>query len=168
MKNNVKEVLTLVLMLAIIGLGIFIARQITHPLQELVNTAQAVSAGDEVPQQGHRFDEVGLLAQSFNDVTGHLLNLYRVVRSEASQRAAIVESITDGVVVCDPDGQISLINRTTRQLLELAEGQACPQRFEDLPLLPFDTAVLAFGGSRAAELHKIGEPRGACQMQRRC
>lgn len=151
-------ILTLVLMLAIIGLGIFIARQITHPLQELVNTAQAVSAGD----LGRRSkvtgsDEVGLLAQSFNDMTGHLLNLYRVVRSEASQRAAIVESITDGVVVCDPDGQILLINRTTRQLLELAEGQACPQRFEDLPLLPFDTAVLAFGGSRAAELHKIGE-----------
>jgi HAMP domain-containing protein len=69
-------ILTLLLMVAIIGLGIFIARQITRPLQELVSTAQAVSAGD----LGRRSqvvakDEVGILAQSFNDMTGHLLNL---------------------------------------------------------------------------------------------
>lgn len=151
-------VLTLVLMLAIIGLGVFIAQQITRPLQDLVSTAQAVSAGD----LGRRStvsgtDEVGILAQSFNNMTGHLLNLYRVVRAEASQRAAIVESITDGVVVCDPSGAISLMNRMTRQLLKLEDGQEAPRRFEDLPLHPFTSTALAFGGTRAADLFTIGD-----------
>jgi signal transduction histidine kinase len=150
--------LTLVLMLAITGLGIFIARQITRPLQELVSTAQAVSAGD----LGRRSkvsvtDEVGLLSQSFNDMTGHLLNLYRVVRSESSQRAAIVESITDGVVVCDPDGRILLINRTTRQLLALEEGHPGPQHFDDLPVTQLETNALTFGGGHAVDLFKIGD-----------
>lgn len=149
-------VLTLVLMLAIIGLGIFIARQITRPLQELVSTAQAVSAGDFGRRsQVSGVDEVGLLAQSFNDMTGHLLNLYRVVRSESGQRAAIVESIADGVVVCDPIGNILLVNRMTRSLLGLGEGQAAPQRFEDLPLEPFDSTAWSFGGARSPELYKL-------------
>jgi len=151
-------ILTLVLMVAIIGLGILIARQITRPLQELVSTAQAVSAGDlgRRSQIGGT-DEVGLLAQSFNDMTGHLLNLYRVVRAESSQRAAIVESIADGVLVCDTAGNVQLMNRMARQLLALEDGQAAPRRFEDLPLEPFDSTSWAFGGARSPELYKLGE-----------
>src|SRR3954451_7017203 len=128
-------ILTISLMLAIIGLGIFIARQIRLPLQELVNTAQAVTAGD-LERRSHVTvrDEVGILSQSFNEMTGHLLDLYRAVRGEASQRAAIVDSITDGVVVCNPAGEVQVLNRTTRALLGLADGQAGPQRFEDIPL----------------------------------
>jgi signal transduction histidine kinase len=150
--------LTLVLMLAIIGLGIWIARQITRPLQELVSTAQAVSAGDlgRRSQIGGT-DEVGLLAQSFNDMTGHLLNLYRVVRAESSQRAAIVESIADGVVVCDQAGAVLLMNRRCRELLALDDDQAAPRRFEDLPLEPLDSSAWAFGGARSPELYKLGE-----------
>jgi signal transduction histidine kinase len=149
-------ILTLVLMLAIIGLGIFIARQITRPLQELVSTAQAVSSGD-LARRSHVIanDEVGILARSFNDMTGHLLNLYRVVRAESSQRAAIVESITDGVVVCDPSGNVVLVNRMTRELLALEDGQAAPSRFEDLPLEPFDAAAWSFGGTRSPDLYKL-------------
>ncbi|HNP71310.1 MAG TPA: cache domain-containing protein [Kouleothrix sp.] len=150
--------LTLVLMLAIIGLGIFIAQQITRPLQELVSTAQAVSSGDLARRSKVAgSDEVGLLAQSFNNMTGHLLSLYRVVRAEASQRAAIVESITDGVVVCDSDGKIMLLNRATRQLLSLADGQSEPEYFADMPLAPFETSALAFGGTRAADLFTIDD-----------
>src|SRR5206468_7414353 len=89
-------ILTITLMLAIIGLGIFIARQITRPLEELVSTAQAVTNGDlERRSNVQGGDEVGMLSHSFNEMTGHLLDLYRAVRGEASQRAAIVESITD-------------------------------------------------------------------------
>src|SRR6185436_6276709 len=60
-------ILTISLMLAIIGLGIFIARQITLPLQELVSAAQAVTAGD-LERRSHVTvrDEVGILSQSFN------------------------------------------------------------------------------------------------------
>jgi signal transduction histidine kinase len=151
-------ILTILLMLAIIGLGIFIARQITRPLQELVSTAQAVTAGD-LERRSHVtvHDEVGILSQSFNEMTGHLLDLYRAVRGEASQRAAIVDSITDGVVVCNPAGEVQVLNRTTRALLGLAEGQAGPRRFEDIPLRVLAEPMPLFGEARAANLFTLGD-----------
>ncbi|MEO7909652.1 MAG: ATP-binding protein [Roseiflexaceae bacterium] len=151
-------ILTISLMLAIIGLGIFIARQITLPLQELVSTAQAVTAGD-LERRSHVTvrDEVGILSQSFNEMTGHLLDLYRAVRGEASQRAAIVDSITDGVIVCNPAGEVQVLNRTTRALLNLTDGQAGPQRFEDIPLRVLSESMPSFGESRAANLFLLGE-----------
>jgi signal transduction histidine kinase len=151
-------ILTISLMLAIIGLGIFIARQITLPLQELVSTAQAVTAGD-LERRSHVTvrDEVGILSQSFNEMTGHLLDLYRAVRGEASQRAAIVDSITDGVIVCNPAGEVQVLNRTTRALLGLAEGQAGPQRFEDIPLRVLGDTMPIFSEARAANLFLLGE-----------
>jgi signal transduction histidine kinase len=151
-------ILTISLMLAIIGLGIFIARQITLPLQELVSTAQAVTAGD-LERRSHVTvrDEVGILSQSFNEMTGHLLDLYRAVRGEASQRAAIVDSITDGVIVCNPAGEVQVLNRTTRALLGLADGQPGPQRFEDMPLRMLGEAMPIFGEGRAANLFLLGE-----------
>ncbi|HET9224380.1 MAG TPA: cache domain-containing protein, partial [Roseiflexaceae bacterium] len=150
--------LTIGLMLAIIGLGIFIARQITRPLQELVDTAQAVTAGDlERRSRITVEDEIGILSHSFNDMTAHLLDLYREVHAEASQRAAIVESITDGVVVCDPSGAVLVINQATRALLGLAEDAAGPSRFDELPLTPLGDASPTFGEARASDLFDLGE-----------
>lgn len=151
-------VLTLTLMVAIIGLGIFIARQITRPLQELVAAAQDVIAGDlERRSAVVARDEVGILSESFNDMTAHLLDLYRAVRAEASQRAAIVESITDGVVVCDPAGAVLVINRATRRLLGLDERQEGPRRFEEIPLRTLDEAALTFGEARTPDLFNLRE-----------
>jgi signal transduction histidine kinase len=149
-------ILTITLMLAIIGLGIFIARQITRPLQELVDTAQAVTAGNlERRSQVTVRDEVGMLSHSFNDMTAHLLNLYHEVHAEASRRAAIVESITDGVVVCDPLGEVQVINRAMRLLLGLADDAPAPRRFEDIPLVPLGDAAPTFGETRATDLYEL-------------
>jgi signal transduction histidine kinase len=149
-------VLTILVTLAIIGLGVFIARQITRPLQELVSTAQAVTGGDlDRRSSVVAEDEVGILSQSFNDMTAHLLHLYHVVHAEASQRAAIVESIADGIVVCDPAGAILLVNRATRVLLGLADNAEAPRRFEDIPLTQLGQAALTFGDARAPDLYNL-------------
>jgi signal transduction histidine kinase len=148
--------LTIALMLTIIGLGIFIARQITHPLQELVSTAQAVTSGDLGRRsQVKATDEVGILSHSFNEMTEHLIDLYDAVHIEASKRAAIVESIADGVVVCDPDGRVLVMNRAMRVLLGLSEGQAGPHHFEDVPLQPLEETVMAFGDDRTPDLFRL-------------
>jgi len=90
-------------------------------------------------------------------MTGHLLDLYRAVRGEASQRAAIVDSITDGVIVCNPSGEVQVLNRTTRALLGLAEGEPGPQRFEDIPLQVLGEAMPIFGEARSTNLFLLGE-----------
>lgn len=151
-------VLTVVLMLAIIGLGTIVARQITQPLRELVATAQAVTAGDlDRRSQVHSQDEVGILSRSFNDMTEHLLDLYRVVQADAQQRAAIVESITDGIMVCDPHGEVIVVNRAMRTLLGLSEAQPAPRRFEQLMLRQLDESVMTFGDAHTADLFNLGD-----------
>ncbi|HEU4329264.1 MAG TPA: ATP-binding protein [Roseiflexaceae bacterium] len=149
-------VLTITLMLAIIGLGVFVARQITRPLQDLVDTAQAVTSGDLQRRSTVTVrDEVGLLAGSFNEMTQHLTDLYSAVRAEASQRAAIVESITDSVMVCDPDGKVLVVNRALRLLLRLKDDEPAPKTFAELPLTPVSDQTLSFGDARTPDLFEI-------------
>src|SRR5215207_10305 len=148
--------LTAALVLAIIGLGVAIARQITRPLQELVGAAQAVTGGDLARRsQVTVRDEIGILSSSFNNMTAHLLDLYGAVRAESSQRAAIVESITDGVVVCDQSGVVLLVNQATRTLLGLADAADPPSRFDAIPLMPLSEAALSFGAERAPNLFTL-------------
>ncbi|MCU0491687.1 MAG: ATP-binding protein [Chloroflexaceae bacterium] len=135
--------LTLVMMLAIIGLGSAISRQITRPLGELVATTQAVVAGDlERRSRVQVQDEIGVLAQSFNTMTSHLLNLYGAMRLEANKRAAIVESISDGVVVCTLDGEILVTNRALRTWLG---PESNPRRFSNIPLQRLPMQNPSFG-----------------------
>ncbi len=149
--------ITMVLMIAIIGLGVLVAGRITRPLQELVGVAEAVRAGDlDRRSQVQSEDEVGLLSNSFNEMTAHLLQLYQTVRMEANQRAAIFESITDGIVVTTTNGEITLLNPAMKGLLNLANVSESPQHFREIPLLSLDQAALNFGSRTATDLFQLG------------
>ncbi|NNJ09350.1 HAMP domain-containing protein [Chloroflexales bacterium ZM16-3] len=60
--------------------------------------------------------------------------LYAQVQQDAKQRQAILTSISDGVVVCDDQGQIVLLNRAAEQILDIYDWQQARLRFADLPL----------------------------------
>ncbi|HNP84482.1 MAG TPA: ATP-binding protein [Kouleothrix sp.] len=77
--------IALALALGSIVLGYYIARNITRPLSSLVHTAEAVTSGDlEQRTLVRTNDEVGRLAQAFNQMTEHLLRLYRTSRELGS------------------------------------------------------------------------------------
>ncbi|MEF3273536.1 MAG: HAMP domain-containing protein [Chloroflexus sp.] len=141
----------------IIGLGLVIANRITRPLEELAETANAVVEGHL--QRRARVDtqnEIGVLAKNFNRMTEYLIELLAQVRAEASQRAAIVESITDGIIFTDIHGEIRSINRATRRLLGLSEDAPLPKRLSDLPLEPLREGIPGFGEQRAQKLFSLG------------
>jgi signal transduction histidine kinase/HAMP domain-containing protein len=146
--------LTLVLFVA----GVIIANRITAPLGELARTAEAVTAGD-LKRRAHvkSENEIGTLAHSFNTMTGYLTNLYGQVSSESSQRAAIVESIADGIVVCDTEGRITLVNQATRRFLALEDEQPPPTWFGDIPLREITDGALGFGSQRANDLFTLAD-----------
>ncbi len=149
--------LTLLLVLMIIGLGIYIARLITAPLEELVLTARSVTAGKlERRSNVQSNDEIGLLSTSFNSMTEHLLHLYNAVQAEASQRAAIVESIVDGIVVCDEQGQVQLLNRAMRIFMNLADDAPLPRYLSDIPLTRLNDGVPGFDSRRMTDLYTLG------------
>lgn len=150
--------LIVTLALAIFGLGIFIARRITMPLEELAYTSTAIAEGDLGRRaRVNSANEIGQLAVSFNQMTEYLIRLYGQVQSEASQRAAIVESITDGIVVVDDQGYIKLVNRATRRLMGIADDAPMPEKLSDIPMHKLLEGVPGFGAQRASDLYTLGE-----------
>ncbi|MCS6880155.1 MAG: ATP-binding protein [Oscillochloridaceae bacterium] len=69
--------ITAALALATVIVGVVVARRITRPLHNLVETAEAVTAGDlERRSTVTEPNELGRLALAFNQMTEHLLRLY--------------------------------------------------------------------------------------------
>ncbi|MEI7769406.1 MAG: ATP-binding protein [Chloroflexales bacterium] len=158
--NTLGPIVALVMMLALVlfGVGVWIANRITAPIGELARTAEAITAGDLTRRaQITSQNEIGTLAHSFNMMTGHLTSLYGQVQSESSQRAAIVESIADGIVVCDVQGRITLINEATRRFLGIGDDEPPPTWFSDIPLKELTDGVPGFGTQRAHGLFSLGE-----------
>lgn len=82
--------------------------------------------------------------------------LYTQVQQDAKQRQAILTSISDGVVVCDKQGRIILLNRAAEQILGLYEWQGTRPHFADLPLEPVPQRREMFG-NRYAEQFSISD-----------
>lgn len=150
--------LIVALSLVIIITGAVTARLITRPLEELAETARAISNGDlhrRAPVVSK--NEIGQLAISFNQMTDHLVHLYRQRHKEASQHAAIVKSIPDGIVVVDDRGNITQINPATRRLMGLADDAPMPSKLSDIPMQRLVEGVPGFGAQRANNLYTLGD-----------
>lgn len=81
LSRNTIIVIAMFLSVGSVVLGYVIARSITRPLTSLVETAEAVTGGDlERRTLVQSADEFGRLAEAFNQMTGHLLQLYRTSR----------------------------------------------------------------------------------------
>lgn len=146
--------LTIALMVGITAVGFFIARQITRPLDELVTTARAVTAGNfERRSTVSSKDEIGVLSLAFNQMTEHLLRLFGQVLAESGQRAAIVESIADGIIVCDTEGVIQIVNRATCTILGVDDKAILPGRLSDIPLSIIPEKVF---GAQAHDMYRLG------------
>lgn len=79
-RNAVIAITALLAVLSVV-VGYRVARHITRPLGDLVETAEAVSAGDLQRRSGvHADNELGTLASAFNQMTEHLLRLYTASR----------------------------------------------------------------------------------------
>ncbi len=150
--------LLVVLVGILFGVGVITAHRITVPLAVLATTAEEITAGNRTRRvRISSNNEIGKLADSFNMMTDSLTDLYGQVQSEFTQRAAIVESIADGIVVCDIENRIILINPAMRQFLNLSAADSPPAYFDDIPLEKLTDGVPGFGSQRASDLFNLGE-----------
>lgn len=109
---------------AVTTVGFLIAQRIIRPLNRLVETSVAVAAGDLEQRTGiQRKDEIGSLASSFDVMTERLEERNRELIEQASKLVAILNSIADGVIVLDTEGQIITSNPAAQQVLsEMSQG----------------------------------------------
>lgn len=99
--------------------GVLIAKRITRPIDQLVETATAVTAGNLTQRSGITgTDEIGQLATAFDTMTDTLAQRNRQLLEQASKLEAIVDSIADGVIVVDQKGEIVTLNPAAAALLQ--------------------------------------------------
>ncbi len=127
---------TLVILLASSWVGLYLARRVTVPIQALAEGTRRISGGDlhhRVEVQAD--DELGVLVDSFNRMTGELANNKELLErgnldltlsnqrlaAERALIAAVLQSVAAGVVSIDSEGRIFTCNEAALRLLRQSE-----------------------------------------------
>ncbi|MGH7394150.1 MAG: sensor histidine kinase, partial [Candidatus Methylomirabilales bacterium] len=141
LKNPIKGIyimlflmVTLVVLFAAIWTAVHLAQGITAPIQQLAEATRAVAAGNlNYRVQVQADDEIGILVDSFNQMTGDLLrskaeltganlDLQRT-NVELGQRRAymerVLESLAAGVLSLDAAGVVNTMNPAAARILGL-------------------------------------------------
>ncbi len=120
----------LILILAAIWLGLWVAERLARPIGRLVSASRRVGAGDlsvrVIEEEGD--DEISLLGQYFNQMTeqlkaqrDELLDNTKQIEGRRRLFDSILSSVTSGVVGLDQDGSVTLANTSARAMLRLDE-----------------------------------------------
>jgi two-component system nitrogen regulation sensor histidine kinase NtrY len=142
LKNPIKGIyillfllMTLIIVFSVTWLGLYLARGITVPIEQLVQGTHEVAAGNlsyRVETRGE--DEIGVLVDSFNRMTRDLaqsktrleaayLNLQaKHVELEGRRRytETVLDAVATGVVSFDAAGRLTTMNRAAARMLGLA------------------------------------------------
>jgi PAS domain S-box-containing protein len=102
------------------GVGLFVSRSISRPVSEFQNAAAEIAEGnlDKEVSITTR-DEIGKLAESFNEMTRKLKESYNGLEQKAEDRKKaeefirrILESVGEGIIVVDKDYRIISANKS--------------------------------------------------------
>ena len=134
--------MTLVIVFSATWFGLYLARGITEPVQMLAEGTRAVAAGHlDYKVQVRADDELGVLVDSFNRMTGDLASsqtrlqeTYRDLQAkhqEVEQRRhyteTVLEAVATGVLSLDSAGRITTINGAAERMLGVAGATALGQ-----------------------------------------
>jgi len=111
---------TLLIIFSATWFGFHLAKDITVPIKEMAEATHRIATGDlNFRIQMKSADEIGMLVQSFNQMTGDL----HVSRYELEQRKKYMEivlkNVAAGVISIDDKGVITTINTSAEQILEI-------------------------------------------------
>ena len=123
---------TLLILFSATWFGMRLAKDITVPIKELAEATHRIANGDlnfRIPLKAS--DEIGILVQSFNQMTGDL----QVSRSELEQRKKYMEivlkNVAAGVISIDEKGIVTTINTSAEQMLEIKGEEVLEKKFSD-------------------------------------
>ena len=124
---------TLLIVFSATWFGFHLAKDITVPIKDLAEATNRIASGDlNFRIQMKASDEIGVLVQSFNQMTGDL----QVSRSELEQRKKYMEivlkNVAAGVISMDEKGEVSTINTSAEQMLGIRGETALEKNFSEV------------------------------------
>jgi two-component system phosphate regulon sensor histidine kinase PhoR len=95
-----------------------ISRQIARPLHDLAAATRRIASGDfdQRVSPGRR-DEPGQLVRAFNQMARQLRETVGAISEDRARLAAILDSMADGIILTDGEGNVRMVNRTVERLL---------------------------------------------------
>lgn len=154
--------ITTALALATVIVGVVVARRITQPLENLVETAEAVTAGDLQRRSSVvASNELGRLAQAFNQMTEHLLRLY--VASRELNRTIEVDQVlavaSDAASQFVPDTEaLALLETVDGFSLRARPAAAAHLHHLDIQLAPDALLLTALASIDAQQIQLVRIP----------
>lgn len=149
------------LLLLVGGVAVWwISRRMTASIETLSTAALQITSGDFVSDiPVHSSDEVGDLARQMEEMSRRLEDQLALLESERNHLSAVLNSMTEGVLVIDGHGRISSTNPAFLQMFRLDS--------EPLGKMPLEVVrsadihrgvedILGSGEQREAELHHAG------------
>jgi two-component system nitrogen regulation sensor histidine kinase NtrY len=146
LKNPIKGIyillfllMTLIIVFSATWFGLYLARGITEPIQMLAEGTREVAAGNlDYKVQARADDEIGILVDSFNQMTSDLASSkakletayadLQAKHGEMEMRRSYTETVlgavATGVVSLDPAGRITTINGAAERMLGIPEHTA--------------------------------------------
>ena len=153
----------LILILAAIWLGLWLAERLSRPIGRLAGAAQRVGSGDlnvQIPEE-EGDDEIAMMGRLFNQMTRQLKGqrdalVESNVATEGRRRLfdSVLSSVTAGVIGLDAEGRLDFVNRAAERLLDVkgvGDGQALSVLVPEFESL-FKRLRDSLGGSVQEEL----------------
>ncbi len=101
-----------------------IASRTTKPLIELTQTAIKMTGATSIAAPLPNTDEVGQLAHAFHALVQQLRTQIEALETEQGKLAAVLEQMTDGVIIVDEQGIVELINPAAGKFFNVAASKA--------------------------------------------
>ena len=139
--------ITMVIVFLAVWFGVYLARSLTIPIQELAEATRQVAEGNldvHLGESGH--DEIGMLISSFNRMTSDLrenqlalqLTNEELHKSnlELEQRRRYMETVlanvTAGIISVDKDGLLTTVNKSAEKLLAINLDRVAGHNFREV------------------------------------
>ena len=119
LRNNIL-VFTLLSCLIIVPIAWIFARKTVKPILTLANAAKEIGKGEfdrEIPITSS--NEVGILAEEFGLMQKNLKRAIKELTREEKKMTAVVNSLSEGLIVVDKSDHILHINRFAMELLDI-------------------------------------------------
>lgn len=132
---DIRSLLLTSLAIALLLAGIMawvLGRAITGPIGELTEQAQRLAQGvfQPIPVRGD--DEIGRLAEMFNQMQARLERTLGQMAAERDRFESVVARLEDGVLAIDAAGSVSLLNPAAARILGVGQVQAVGRHWREV------------------------------------
>lgn len=134
--NNIMGIFVIASLAAMVlglGIAIIIARAITRPIEEMKQQTQRIARGDYAGQvRVYSDDELGQLAKAINNLSIRVEESQESTEAERRRLDSVLSHMSDGVIATDRRGNITIINETASDFMDVMAEKAIGNSILDI------------------------------------